>query len=61
MVLISYGTKFSPIYSFLTNLFYLILGYCMRPDYPRKPFTDQRGRYIFLMVSLATGSVKPFQ
>ncbi len=32
----------------------------MRPDYACKPFVDQRGRYIFLLVSLATGSVRFF-
>ena len=26
----------------------------MRPDYAYKLFTDQRGRYIFLILSLAT-------
>jgi hypothetical protein len=26
----------------------------MRPDYAYKLFTDQRGRYIFLVLSLAT-------
>lgn len=25
----------------------------MRPDYPHKTFTDQRGRYIFLVAVLA--------
>jgi len=33
----------------------------MRPDYPSKPFTDQRGRYIFLLLSLATDSLPLFQ
>jgi hypothetical protein len=28
----------------------------MRPDYARKLFADQRRRYIFLLLSLATGS-----
>ena len=31
----------------------------MRPDYACKLFTDQRSRYIFLLISLATGSL-PF-
>lgn len=26
----------------------------MRPDYAFKLFSDQRGRYIFLIISLAT-------
>jgi hypothetical protein len=29
----------------------------MRPDYARKLFTDQRTRYIFLLISLTTGSL----
>jgi hypothetical protein len=29
----------------------------MRPDYAYKLFTDQRGRYIFLILSLATDAV----
>jgi hypothetical protein len=29
----------------------------MRPDYAYKLFTDQRGRYIFLIISLATDSL----
>jgi hypothetical protein len=29
----------------------------MRPDYARKIFTDQRSRYIFLLISLATDSL----
>jgi hypothetical protein len=28
----------------------------MRPDYARKIFADQRRRYIFLLITLATGS-----
>jgi hypothetical protein len=28
----------------------------MRPDYARKIFSDQRRRYIFLLISLAAGS-----
>jgi hypothetical protein len=32
----------------------------MRPDYARKLFIDQRRRYIFLLISLATGSVNLF-
>ena len=33
----------------------------MRPDYARKLFVDQRRRYIFLLISLATGSVISIQ
>jgi hypothetical protein len=33
----------------------------MRPDYARKLFSDQRSRYIFLLISLATGSSGIFQ
>jgi hypothetical protein len=33
----------------------------MRPDYSNKVFFDQRGRYIFLMISLATDAVISFQ
>jgi hypothetical protein len=33
----------------------------MRPDYASKPFVDQRRRYIFLLISLATGSVISIQ
>jgi hypothetical protein len=29
----------------------------MRPDYAYKLFTDQRGHYIFLVLSLATDAV----
>jgi hypothetical protein len=29
----------------------------MRPDYARKIFNDQRGRYIFLLISLAADSL----
>jgi hypothetical protein len=29
----------------------------MRPDYAYKLFTDQRNRYIFLIISLATDSL----
>jgi len=29
----------------------------MRPDYAYKLFTDQRTRYIFLLLSLATDAV----
>jgi len=29
----------------------------MRPDYAYKLFTDQRARYIFLLLSLATDAV----
>lgn len=29
----------------------------MRPDYARKLFADQRSRYIFLLISLATASM----
>jgi hypothetical protein len=29
----------------------------MRPDYACKLFTDQRGRYIFLILSLASDAV----
>jgi hypothetical protein len=32
----------------------------MRPDYACKLFVDQRSRYIFLLVSLATGSLCAF-
>jgi hypothetical protein len=32
----------------------------MRPDYARKLFVDQRRRYIFLLISLATGSLNLF-
>ena len=32
----------------------------MRPDYARKPFTDQRSRYIFLLISLATDTLTFF-
>jgi hypothetical protein len=28
----------------------------MRPDYARKLFNDQRSRYIFLLITLATDS-----
>jgi len=33
----------------------------MRPDYARKLFTDQRYRYIFLLISLATDPFTFFQ
>ena len=33
----------------------------MRPDYACKIFTDQRRRYIFLLISLATDSLDSFQ
>ena len=33
----------------------------MRPDYARKIFADQRRRYIFLLISLATDSLFCFQ
>jgi hypothetical protein len=29
----------------------------MRPDYAFKLFTDQRGRYIFLIISMTTDSL----
>jgi hypothetical protein len=29
----------------------------MRPDYPKKPFTDERGHYALLMQSLAEDAV----
>jgi hypothetical protein len=29
----------------------------MRPDYACKLFIDQRSRYVFLLISLATGSL----
>jgi hypothetical protein len=29
----------------------------MRPDYAYKLFTDQRGRYIFLILTLATDTI----
>jgi len=32
----------------------------MRPDYACKLFTDQRKRYIFLLISLATDSSPVF-
>jgi hypothetical protein len=32
----------------------------MRPDYARKLFADQRRRYIFLLISLATDSGNTF-
>jgi len=33
----------------------------MRPDYACKLFADQRRRYIFLLISLATDSLNTFQ
>jgi hypothetical protein len=33
----------------------------MHPDYAFKLFTDQRCRYIFLLIALATGSLCGFQ
>lgn len=32
----------------------------MRPDYACKIFTDQRRRYIFLLISLATDTLGDF-
>jgi len=32
----------------------------MRPDYACKWFADQRKRYIFLLITLATGSLAVF-
>lgn len=32
----------------------------MRPDYANKLFTDQRRRYIFLILSLATDAIDFF-
>lgn len=33
----------------------------MHPDYARKLFSDQRSRYIFLLISLASDSLGIFQ
>jgi hypothetical protein len=33
----------------------------MRPDYASKIFIDQRSRYIFLLISLATDLLNTFQ
>ena len=48
--------KVQPHLSILINFILFNFRERMRPDYAFKLFVDQRSRYIFLLVSLATAS-----
>ena len=45
---------------YIINFILINFRSLMRPDYASKLFTDQRKRYIFLLISLATGSLPVF-